>query len=685
MKMVGAKKECEAGNMEAIEVSVKGESKLSFRYLLVASFIILAVLSPFSRSLGYIYVIILTIFLPGFVVVNLFLDEFECIEKVVLTFFLSVLLSTQLVYWLSIVLGYSKLSIVVAGLIFVPALFFIRLEKTDFRLLSFRLFSLLKHPAIILALIVFCIFYVILSSSVWSTDIGASTNIILSGSNWQDTPMHLAIIESLNQGNFPPQMPYYSGVKMTYHYFVDFHTAIIEKMTDTFNPRLLVYTGSFFAGIFALVVYIITNYITRSWKSAVFAGIIGVFGGGFNYIRFFEAYFSHNWSKFSDLFLQNYVIEWKKFFEIVSTFEVLLQSRPQMVGLSGLALAVYFIYRGFIDKDVKKMILAGIITGLIFPFQVTAFLGIGFIFILFAYYFLFKEKSKSRFWYKGSIFFMLPVLLSVPFIVTVDPTTASHIYFQTGWWAPDKSPIGLAIFYIGNLGIPFVMSFLFPLFQRKHVFFIYSWFLAMFMLPNVVTFTPDSFDMFKFFSFMSIPVAVATGCILGRLWDKKLYIVVIGLIIFSVFTPFLDAAWNLSVKYPGYSLDEYNAGIWVRNNIPQDSVFLEESSIHSPPTDIGGRLRIMGYGTWPYGQGYEIWNRGDDIKKAFNGTPDEMSKMITKYNIDYAYIGSEETKAFPGVKEKFDQYFYELYSNDKAGIWIFKLNASFNSSRVRED
>lgn len=662
-----------------VEDTVKDMSKnLPFRYMLILSLVLLAILSPFSGTIGFIFVIILTIFLPGFVVVNIFLKELELIEKVVLTFFLSVLLSTQLIYWLSMVLGYTKFSIVLAGLIFVPALFFIHLEKTDFRLLSRRL---LKHPAVILALGVFIIFYIILSSSVWVID-GANNNIILSGSNWQDTPMHLEIIESLNQGNFPPQMPYYSGVRMTYHYFVDLHTAIIEKMTDTFSPRLLVYTGSFFAGIFALVVYMIAIYITKSRQSAIFAGIIGVFGGGFNYIRFFEAFLSYNWSKFSDLFLQSYVIEWKKFFVIVPPFESLLQNRPQMMGFSGLAIAAYFLYRGFIEKDNKKMILAGMTTGLIFPFQVVAFLSMGLIFVILAIYFLFKEKSR---FFKGSVFFILPALLSVPFIASVDPTTISHLYFQTGWWAPDKSPIGLAIFYIGNLGIPFVVSFFFPLAQRKHIFFIYSWILAMFILPNIVTFTPEPFDMFKFFNFMMIPVAVATGCVLSKIWDKKLYIGVICLVIFSIFTPFLDAAWNLSVKYPGYSIDEYNAGIWVRNHTPQGSVFLEESSIHSPPTDIGGRLRIMGYGTWPYGQGYEIWNRESDIKKAFNGTSEEMSKMITKYKIAYAYIGSEETKTYPGVKEKFDRYgFRKILSNDRAGIWIYELNTAVNSSTARK-
>jgi uncharacterized membrane protein len=232
------------------------------------------------------------------------------------------------------------------------------------------------------------------------------------------------------------------------------------------------------------------------------------------------------------------------------------------------------------------------------------------------------------------------------------------------------------IFYVGNLGIPFVISFFFPLVQRKHEFFIYSWLLAMFILPNVVTFTPYSFDMYKFFHFMWIPVAIATGGILGRLWDKKLYIVVVFLVIFSVLTPSLDAAWNLSVKYPGYSIDEYRAGMWVRSSTPQGSVFLEDASAHSPPTQIGGRLRMMGSETWINGQGYNASSRMDDIKQAFDGAPYELSKIITKYNITFAYIGNDEKRNHPGVKEKFDQYFHTVYSNDMAGIWIYKLNAN---------
>lgn len=172
---------------------------------------------------------------------------------------------------------------------------------------------------------------------------------------------------------------------------------------------------------------------------------------------------------------------------------------------------------------------------------------------------------------------------------------------------------------------------------------------------------------------MWIPVAIAAGGVLARLYDKKRYFRVVALIVLSVFTPFLDASWNLSVKFPGYSLSEYDAELWIRENTPQRAVFIEYPGIHSPATQIAGRMRIMGYGTWAYGHGFDIWTRDEDIKKAFEGTKEEVLEIAGKYNARYAYIGSEEMQLYPDVNEKFDRNFKNIYSNKKGGIWIYDL------------
>jgi hypothetical protein len=66
--------------------------------------------------------------------------------------------------------------------------------------------------------VIFLVSLAVLSLSVWRSN---QYGIILTGSNWQDTPLHYEIIESLNNGNFPPKIPT-TLAPLTYHYFVDF-------------------------------------------------------------------------------------------------------------------------------------------------------------------------------------------------------------------------------------------------------------------------------------------------------------------------------------------------------------------------------------------------------------------------------------------------------------------------------
>ncbi len=109
----------------------------------------------------------------------------------------------------------------------------------------------IKKTSLLLFAVIFAIALVVLARSVWASN---QYGIVLTGSNWQDTPLHYEIIESLNNGNFPPQMPNFAGVPMTYYYFVDFHTAIIENVFG-YLPQLLPFLNAVFIAIFGLAIY----------------------------------------------------------------------------------------------------------------------------------------------------------------------------------------------------------------------------------------------------------------------------------------------------------------------------------------------------------------------------------------------------------------------------------------------
>ena len=61
------------------------------------------------------------------------------------------------------------------------------------------------------------------------TDAGVTSG----GANWRDLGVHLSIAQTLNSGgNFPPDVPYFAGEPLVYHWFADFHAAIAAKAVN---------------------------------------------------------------------------------------------------------------------------------------------------------------------------------------------------------------------------------------------------------------------------------------------------------------------------------------------------------------------------------------------------------------------------------------------------------------------
>ena len=114
-----------------------------------------------------------------------------------------------LVYYLSLAVGYSRESILL-GFFVLTALYTLVVYKKGEPLRPKSILKLgqIKKGSLLLFAVIFLVALSVLCISVWR---GNQYGIVMTGSNWQDTPFHYEIIESLNQGNFPPQTPNYIG------------------------------------------------------------------------------------------------------------------------------------------------------------------------------------------------------------------------------------------------------------------------------------------------------------------------------------------------------------------------------------------------------------------------------------------------------------------------------------------
>ena len=330
--------------------------------------------------------------------------------------------------------------------------------------------------------------------------------------------------------------------------------------------------------------------------------------------------------------------QYNGFFGLPPIFDNLLQQRPMLVGLPVFAF-VLALLRDMEDK--KKVILAGVVTGLLFPFHAVSFI------CAYAAYFV-SLLLNSNYFKRNHLYFLVSAVIALPFLVS--SSSSASITFAP-LWALSFLKDNPVLFYIVNLGIPFLLSFIFI--TKVKGTFLKIVFVMLFLAPNIISITPNSWDMYKFFIFAWVPIAVLSGAALARI-RKSLALV---LLLLSVLTTASVITYNVGTSSQAASWDEYNLGMWVRDNTEEQAVFLTYYSIHCPPTMIGGRLRVASYVNWPYGHGLaldDIYKRFDDIDLAYTGSEDDLRQVVETYNVAYIYVGNDELSHYPGCIARFN-------------------------------
>jgi len=176
--------------------------------------------------------------------------------------------------------------------------------------------------------------------------------------------------------------------------------------------------------------------------------------------------------------------------------------------------------------------------------------------------------------------------------------------------------------------------------------------------------------MYKFFIFAWVPITVLSAILLAR--TRR--IIVITIVLFSILTSASVVIYNVGTEYTAVSWSEYQVGVWVRENTPENSVFLTYYSIQCPPSMIGGRLRVSSYVYWPYGHGEpldEVFGREQAINNAYNGTQSQLESVVREYNVNYVYVGSDELDNYPGCVGRFNElgWLVQVYSEDNLYVY----------------
>lgn len=593
---------------------------------------------------------------PGWAIVGWVRPRISATGRLGIAIVFSVVLSAHLVYWLSVATGgYRRETIFAAAVLLAMPIpiGLLRGGPAAIRQQAVAAWRSVRHDwaAFGFALAAALFVGLVLVSGLWHS---TPNGIAAGGSNWSDLGVHLSIAQSLNAGNFPPDVPYFAGEPLVYHWFADFHAAIVARAAGIFAVPSFVVSSAILAGALALLVHGLARALLhgrRARRAALLAAVLVIFGGGLGWVRFVGDVTAGFGGPISLVTQHSYDNSWYDaagqvswpFFRIPSVMATgLLVHRATTAGLPMLVAAVLLLVAGLPSararaagwRDRPALIgLAGLVGSLMAPFHFFFFPA----FLLIALgWVLIGGRLFDRDAPRNAGLLLVPYLLAVPFAAAAlsQATGSGALKLVAGWESAPfaDGPAAVAFFYLTNLGIPFALALLALFWPRvPHRAFLAFWLVALFLVPNIVQLSSVGFDMNKLFQAMWIGVAILAAWLIRR-WPV---IAVAGVLLLAVPSPLLVSAWTALNREVVLGWSEVHAADWIAANTPERSVFITNGWLNSP-TDPAGRLRVLTFTPYIANLGYSPDQRAAVVDAIYcSGDADQAAQLTRSLGATY--------------------------------------------------
>jgi hypothetical protein len=173
-------------------------------------------------------------FIPGWIAIRRVVPELPLPGAVGAAVVTSVYVSAHLVNLVARAEGFGRASIIESAVLLgLGSVLFARLHHRWLEPLhrptaaGIRAALRADAPAWIVATVTGLVVLAVLWSNGW---VLGPDGWVSGGWNWSDLLVHVAIGSSIAAGNFPPEVPYFAGQPLTYHWFADFHGAIASTV-----------------------------------------------------------------------------------------------------------------------------------------------------------------------------------------------------------------------------------------------------------------------------------------------------------------------------------------------------------------------------------------------------------------------------------------------------------------------
>jgi len=581
--------------------------------------------------------------------------------------------ATWIVFGLSFVFGFSK-SALYAGMICMAAYAAYEHIRNGKNFLWFKknVLQQKKISFVYIGLLLYVMPFFLFG--LWETNTG---DIVYRG-NYTDFSYHLSIVSAfVEQTRFLPLDPQSAGNKMSYHFLVNFHSAILCK--GGWNPFLsIIIPQILFSFALATMLYYFYLLVLKTETAVLFAAVLFMLG----HIGFFNLVFAF----FGHPTLQNMTFDpmsWISIKEqllfpffnflnpIINYFH---PQRPFLFSFPMALLVLSGIYSSFKQRDIafKTFFLLAMFVGLMPLFHIHTFFILAPLVFLDALYLPWNFRQK--------LIALLPLTLSFwqIYLILSQPKVPGFSGFDVhklGGGLVDLNILDSvfltrAVFWLRAAGFPLILGIagvVFMFYKKRWLSFQKQWdkeaiaFLFLLTIPfcffiliNFYRFSPNWGDSNKFFLFFNLMLCGFAGNMLSAWFKKQIgKPIVIFILVIAALGPSALEAYEIFSR-PGtllFSGCDKIVAEWIKLNTPQDSIFLtSDDVIHYVPS-LSGRIVVDGAYTW--NTGFKKPCVENDVKNIYlTGN----RGLIKKYNISYILVGPHERRNFSINESALAQY-----------------------------
>lgn len=524
-------------------------------------------------------------------------------------------------------------------------------------------------------------------------------------STYGDLCMHAGFATGLIGQSYPPEYTLLPGTKLGYPFLADALSSTMMIFKTPLAESLYI-PGTVMCALLYMGFVIFAYELTGKKSVSALAFYLFFFSGGLGFTRLFDGNGLDEWKVSETLFgyyqtptnLPDENLRW-----VNALSDLLIPQRTLMAGWMCLMPCLYLLVTAMRERKYANFITLGIWAGALPMIHTHSFLALGAISLgALIYTVAFqteRKKSVLLFGVYGVLACLLAAyqLLEWTFPQTIDGGSL-RIQFN---WVNNNGSGGLRDnyfwFWIRNVGIMYVVFPIAAVFIKDRAVKALSLgVLILYGISECILFQPNEYDNIKLFYvayLVMLPIgADALVRVFVRLFQKgkyawldsakRIFAVICAWLFLMVsgFSGMVTIARECISDEVIFSSAHRQAGEYIYNNTPRDSVFLTKDNHNNAANVLGGRKIVCGATLYLYFHGVNFENAQTDMYRMLQN-PMDNQHLFEKYGVDYVYISSYERSAGADV-EAFEQLYPVAYENTDLyeKVQIFAVNEKYRQN-----